>query len=95
MKGTGYFLFRWRRSRCSAMLVRGRDRRTLLGLGVIAVALVAVSIVGATSRRCSAATLVTAPARQHSPRACCRSSDPVGYLTYVWQLFFPPVPGRT
>jgi hypothetical protein len=38
-------------------------------------------------------TLLTAPGGNNATQGVLAASDPIAYLSYVWQLFLPPIPG--
>jgi 4-amino-4-deoxy-L-arabinose transferase-like glycosyltransferase len=93
LKGTGYFVYPAALVGLAGMFVRGPDRRTLLALGGVAASLIAVSILWGFLAPLFGRSLVTAPGGNDATAGVLAASDPVGYLKYVWQLFFPPIPG--
>lgn len=93
LKGTGYFVFPVAAVGLLGMLVRGRDRRTLGGVIAVAASLVAVTVAWALLAPVFGRTLLTAPGGNSATQGVLAASDPVGYAKYVWQLFFPPLPG--
>jgi hypothetical protein len=93
MKGTGYFLFPVAALGVLGMLMRGRDRRTLVAVGSVLAAGIAVTALWGVIAPLFGRTIVTAPGGNSVTSGVLAVSDPFGYLSYVWQLFFPPIPG--
>jgi 4-amino-4-deoxy-L-arabinose transferase-like glycosyltransferase len=93
LKGTGYFLFPAAAIGILGMLIRGRDRRTLIGIAAVIGALVAGTALWAGIAPLFGRTLLTAPSGNNATEGVLAASDPIGYLSYVWQLFLPPIPG--
>lgn len=93
LKGTGYFLFPVAALGVLGMLVRGRDRRTVLAIGTLVASAIAVTALWGVIAPLFGRTIVTAPGGNNVTSGVLAVSDPIGYLSYVWQLFFPPIPG--
>ncbi|MDA0171524.1 DUF2142 domain-containing protein [Solirubrobacter taibaiensis] len=93
LKGTGYFLFPVAALGVLGMLVRGRDRRTVVAVGTLVVSAIAVTALWGVIAPVFGRTIVTAPGGNNVTSGVLAVSDPVAYLSYVWQLFFPPIPG--
>ena len=93
LKGTGYFLFPVALLGVIGMLVRGRDRRTLIGLGALLIGGVAVTALWGVVAGVFGRTVVTAPSGNNVTADIIAIHDPVAYVSYIWQLFFPPIPG--
>jgi hypothetical protein len=73
--------------------VRGRDRRTLIGIGAVLAAGLAVTLAWGAIAPLFGRSVVTAPGGNDVTLGVLAVHDPVAYLSYVWQLFFPPIPG--
>jgi 4-amino-4-deoxy-L-arabinose transferase-like glycosyltransferase len=93
LKGTGYFLFPVAALGVLGMLVRGRDKRTLVGLGALLGAGIVVTLLWGVIAPVFGRTVVTAPGGNDVTLGVLAFEDPVAYASYVWQLFFPPIPG--
>jgi hypothetical protein len=93
LKGTGYFLYPVALLGALGMLARGRDRRTLVGLGVTLASLVAVTALWGAIAPVFGRTVLTAPGGNDATYGVLAVHDPIGYVKYVWQLFLPPLPG--
>jgi 4-amino-4-deoxy-L-arabinose transferase-like glycosyltransferase len=93
LKGTGYFVYPVAALALLGMLLRGRDRRTLLAVGGVVASLVIVTGLWAVIAPVFGRTLVTAPGGNDATAGVLAAHDPIGYAKYVWQLFFPPIPG--
>jgi Predicted membrane protein (DUF2142) len=93
LKGTGYFLYPVAALALLGMLMRGRDRRTLLAVGGVVAAGLACTLAWGAIAPLFGRSLVTAPNGEDPTQGILAFSDPIAYLDYVWQLFLPPLPG--
>jgi 4-amino-4-deoxy-L-arabinose transferase-like glycosyltransferase len=91
-KGTGYFLYPVAVLGVAGMLLRGRNRPTLLAVGAVLAALVAVTAAWGIVAPLFGRTLVTAPGGNDATQGVLAANDPIGYAKYLWQLFFPIIP---
>jgi hypothetical protein len=95
LKGTAYFLYPVAALALLGMFLRGRDRRVLIGLATLAGAWIACTVAWALIAPVFGRTVITAPSGNDPTAGVLAVSDPVAYLAYVWQLFFPPIFGMT
>jgi 4-amino-4-deoxy-L-arabinose transferase-like glycosyltransferase len=93
LKGTAYFLYPVAALALLGVLIRGRHRKTLIALGTVVAAGLAVTIAWAVIAPVFGRTLVTAPSGNNATQGVLAFSDPYAYFAYVWQLFFPGLPG--
>jgi hypothetical protein len=95
LKGTGYFLYPVAALGLLGVLLRGRSRRTLVALGTVLAAGIVVTVAWGLIAPTFGRTLVTAPSGNNVTADILAVRDPVAYFNYVWQLFFPTLPGTT
>jgi 4-amino-4-deoxy-L-arabinose transferase-like glycosyltransferase len=93
IKGTGYFFYPVAAVALLGMLLRGRDRRVVLSLVVVAVTGIACIIAWGLIAPTFGRTVITAPSGNDATADILAVRDPIGYVAYVWQLFFPPIFG--
>src|SRR5262249_9812038 len=95
LKGTAYFVYPVVALALLGMLLRGRDRRTLVGIGAVVAAGLACIVAWALIAPTFGRSLVTAPGGNDATQGVLAVHDPIAYLSYLWQLFFPTLPGMT
>jgi hypothetical protein len=93
LKGTGYALYPLLLLALVAALVRHHSRADLRAYAALGAGFVATYIAWSLTSKVIDASVVTTPGGT-APATGARDNIP-GYLSYLWQIFLPPLPGMT